>query len=90
MDASVDLEEIARLTEGYSGADLQALVYNAHLQIVHTSIDTSSKRSAQEEEKQIRYVTLGATGEQKTTRAEESAMQKRVFGLNFCLVWNAN
>jgi len=79
LDASVDLEEIARLTKGYSGADLQALVYNAHLQVVHASIDTSSKRSAQEEEEEIRYVTLGATGEQKTlTRAEESAMQKRL------------
>jgi peroxin-1 len=29
------LEEIARKTEGYSGADLQALVYNAHLEAIH-------------------------------------------------------
>ncbi|KAG9243916.1 P-loop containing nucleoside triphosphate hydrolase protein [Calycina marina] len=29
------LEEIARRAEGYSGADLQALVYNAHLEAIH-------------------------------------------------------
>lgn len=80
LGPSVDLEEIARLTEGYSGADLQSLVYNAHLQVVHTSIDaTSTRRSGEEEEKRIQYITLGATGQQKMlSRAEESAVQKRV------------
>src|SRR5579862_4209296 len=29
------LAEVARRTEGYSGADLQAVVYNAHLEAVH-------------------------------------------------------
>lgn len=76
---SVDFEEIAGLTEGYSGADLQSLVYNAHLQVVHASIDETSTRQSGQEEKRIRYVTLGATGEQNIlSRAEESAMQKRV------------
>ncbi|KIK98366.1 hypothetical protein PAXRUDRAFT_692364 [Paxillus rubicundulus Ve08.2h10] len=82
LGTSVDFEEIARLTDGYSGADLQALVYNAHLQVVHASIDTISvsSRSAQlNEESPIEYVTLGATGEQKTlSRPEESLIQKRL------------
>ncbi|MCJ1419023.1 Peroxisome biosynthesis protein pex1 [Xylographa parallela] len=30
-----DLSEISRRTEGYSGADLQAVVYNAHLEAIH-------------------------------------------------------
>ena len=30
-----DLTEIAQRTEGYSGADLQAVMYNAHLEAIH-------------------------------------------------------
>jgi peroxin-1 len=29
---------VARQTAGYSGADLQAVVYNAHLEVVHDQI----------------------------------------------------
>ena len=32
------LTEVARQTEGYSGADLQAVVYNAHLEAIHDII----------------------------------------------------
>ena len=30
-----NLTEVARRTEGYSGADLQAVIYNAHLEAIH-------------------------------------------------------
>lgn len=46
------LQEIARRTEGYSGADLQALVYNAHLEAIHDVLgdqdhtELGSKRNA--------------------------------------------
>ncbi|WVQ72931.1 hypothetical protein IAR50_002493 [Cryptococcus sp. DSM 104548] len=40
----VDLEEIVRRTEGYSGADLQALVYNAHLDVVHASFERGAEK----------------------------------------------
>ncbi|KAI8823778.1 P-loop containing nucleoside triphosphate hydrolase protein [Fimicolochytrium jonesii] len=36
---TVDLPSLARRTEGFSGADLQALVYNAQLEGVHGVID---------------------------------------------------
>ncbi|KAG2125764.1 P-loop containing nucleoside triphosphate hydrolase protein [Suillus clintonianus] len=39
LASSVDFDELAHITEGFSGADLQALVYNAHLEVVHAAID---------------------------------------------------
>ncbi|GMK53828.1 hypothetical protein CspeluHIS016_0104140 [Cutaneotrichosporon spelunceum] len=36
---SIDFEQLALDTEGFSGADLQALVYNAHLDVVHTVLN---------------------------------------------------
>ena len=38
LDPSVDLAEIATKTEKFSGADLQALVYNAQLAAVHDTL----------------------------------------------------
>lgn len=35
------LDEIARQTEGYSGADLQAVMYNAHLEAIHDLLGSS-------------------------------------------------
>ena len=32
---SISLSEVARRTVGYSGADLQAVIYNAHLEAIH-------------------------------------------------------
>ena len=37
----LDLATVAAATDGFSGADLQALVYNAHLEAVHEAIDAS-------------------------------------------------
>ena len=42
---SVDLAELANETEGFSGADLQALVYNAHLEVVHDTISAHASES---------------------------------------------
>ncbi|ORY27869.1 P-loop containing nucleoside triphosphate hydrolase protein [Naematelia encephala] len=49
LSPSVDLGAIATATEGFSGADLQAVIYNAHLAVVHASISVS----VQEEELKI-------------------------------------
>jgi peroxin-1 len=44
MDAEVvaRMDEIAARTEGFSGADLQAVVYNAHLEAVHDALGDHS------------------------------------------------
>lgn len=41
------LAEIARRTDGYSGADLQAVVYNAHLEAIHDMLGPTGESSAQ-------------------------------------------
>ncbi|KAI4210980.1 MAG: hypothetical protein LQ351_006207 [Letrouitia transgressa] len=38
------LQEVARRTEGFSGADLQALIYNAHLEAIHDVLGGTSGR----------------------------------------------
>ncbi|EPQ26414.1 uncharacterized protein PFL1_06062 [Pseudozyma flocculosa PF-1] len=42
LDPAVDLQRWAQRTEGYSGADLQALLYNAHLETIHDSINAAA------------------------------------------------
>jgi len=89
---SVDFDELARMTEGFSGADLQALVYNAHLEVVHAAIDeekaSNDGRSDTEigrgnvgaRQGKVKYVVLGAGKEAATgaSRADEAKVQQRV------------
>ncbi|KAI1787498.1 AAA-domain-containing protein [Ganoderma leucocontextum] len=84
---SVDLGELANATDGFSGADLQALVYNAHLEVVHDTIahhpaaDSSSKPNGvgSEDAEPIRYTALGSESQGRVlSRAEESAFQRRL------------
>ncbi|KAK4542104.1 hypothetical protein LTR36_007135 [Oleoguttula mirabilis] len=43
------LAEVAARTEGYSGADLQAVMYNAHLEAIHDLLGNASDAAAQED-----------------------------------------
>ncbi|KAJ3908233.1 P-loop containing nucleoside triphosphate hydrolase protein [Lentinula edodes] len=81
LAASVDLDEIAQATEGFSGADLQALIYNAHLEVVNAAIvsspsgkDTVSRLN----KRAIRYTTIGGHSKTIRSQAEESALQRKV------------
>ncbi|KZS99756.1 uncharacterized protein LAESUDRAFT_816859 [Laetiporus sulphureus 93-53] len=81
---------LARDTEGFSGADLQALVYNAHLEVIHDTISSHAingtangvnHTSAQDDSEPVEYTVLGMTDEEQArvlSRAEESAFQKRL------------
>jgi SpoVK/Ycf46/Vps4 family AAA+-type ATPase len=81
----VDLEAIAQATDGFTGADLQALVYNANLEAVHETIDrkpenTSKDGGVLDGEEKIQYVTFGPEGSEKKvlSAAEEAAIQRQV------------
>lgn len=90
----VDLESIARATNGFTGADLQALVYNANLEAVHETIDQKplndgsgggDKGSILDEDQKIRYISLGPEGSEKKvlSNAEEMAIQRQVRSLTY-------
>lgn len=81
---NIDWTYIAENTEGFSGADLQALVYNAHLEVVHTSIASDpildAKPSGAGDDEEVQYIALGGEkGKGAVSRAEESAIQRRVW-----------
>lgn len=72
MSPEVDLEDYLDETEGYSGADLQAVIYNAHLECIHSSIsadkakahgnggvDGKNDGAAPEEENEIEFISFG-------------------------------
>jgi peroxin-1 len=91
---SVDFDELARMTEGFSGADLQALVYNAHLEVVHAAIDAEkasndgrsdievgrSVGAEQSSKIPVKYVVLGAGKDEAkgASRADEAKVLQRV------------
>ncbi|KAL7278137.1 hypothetical protein ACG7TL_008108 [Trametes sanguinea] len=90
---SVDLAALAEETDGFSGADLQALMYNAHLEVVHDTISshvaTPSPKSngasaiaasSEDASEPVKYTVIGSKpGEGRVlSRAEESAFQRRL------------
>ena len=50
----VDLNKMAEETEGFSGADLKALVYNAQVDAVHSCIDECNLSTSQESPLEVR------------------------------------
>ncbi|KAJ3929049.1 MAG: P-loop containing nucleoside triphosphate hydrolase protein [Lentinula lateritia] len=81
LAASVDLDEIAQATEGFSGADLQALIYNAHLEVVNAAIVSSPSGKgtlSQPNKRAIRYTTIGGHSKTIRSKAEESTLQRKL------------
>jgi peroxin-1 len=90
MSPDVDFDYLADATEGFSGADLQALLYNAHLEVVHATLgevltsapssnggdDSSSNNN---DDIPIEYTSFGGSAQNAVkSRAEQMAMQRRV------------
>ncbi|KAI9267401.1 P-loop containing nucleoside triphosphate hydrolase protein [Sporodiniella umbellata] len=81
LAADVNLEDFAEKTEGYSGADLQGFLYNAHLEAIHGSIDIESFKEAQtkpsEKGGQNEFVMSGVNKIQLTS-AERGQISQRL------------
>ena len=83
FEPNVDLSELVEQTDGYSGADLQGLVYNAHLEAVHSSINVVSAEASStsiDMDRAVDFVThntdVGASA--VLSLAERNAQNKRV------------
>jgi peroxin-1 len=86
ISTDVDFDHIADATKGFSGADLQALLYNAHLEVVHatvgevsTSASSSSGTEDRGDDTPIEYLSFGGPPQNTVMpRAEQLAAQRRV------------
>lgn len=81
-EGNQSMREVARKTKGYSGADLQAVVYNAHLEAIHdilgpsenatTELDSNeAERQRKSKNTDFTYFRLGETD---TTHQQPSAI----------------
>jgi len=90
VSPDVDFDYLADATEGFSGADLQALLYNAHLEVVHASVGETlasapsssggdGGSSNNNDDVPIEYTSFGGPAQNTVkSRAEQMAMQRRV------------
>ncbi|KAI8084697.1 P-loop containing nucleoside triphosphate hydrolase protein [Halteromyces radiatus] len=93
LASEVDLKEYAKKTEGFSGADLQGFLYNAHLEAIHGTINIDSFKEQQKKEKEVTenneeingdFVMIGGhdgdSGKTKTplTLAEKGQISQRL------------
>ncbi|KAF2200000.1 AAA-domain-containing protein [Delitschia confertaspora ATCC 74209] len=58
-----NLREIARRTEGYSGADLQAIVYNAQLEAIHDALGDEDITAQPKKNSGVNSAAKGGEGE---------------------------
>jgi len=81
VSPTVNFDEIATRTGGFSGADLQALLYNAHLDVIHSSMSETPSISFGSviDDTPIKYTTIGRSSAQEAlSKAEETALQRRL------------
>ncbi|KAJ7209658.1 P-loop containing nucleoside triphosphate hydrolase protein, partial [Mycena pura] len=82
LSPTVQFDEIAAATDGFSGADLQALLYNAHLEVVHSSISSmpvEDRTSVRQEEVPVKYTIIGGPKNKVMSKADEMALQQRLW-----------
>lgn len=74
----IDLAEIARATDGYSGADLQALGYNAYLNAVHRRLkhdkEQENKLPEPQDAEKVEFFQL----DKELSLAEKSSLHEKI------------
>lgn len=81
LASNVDLKVYAEKTEGFSGADLQGFLYNAHLSAIHGTIDMNSFKQAQDTKsttKEKSDFVMNQTSKVPLTLAEKGQISQRV------------
>jgi peroxin-1 len=80
LASDVELADYAEKTEGFSGADLQGFLYNAHLEAIHGSIDIESFKEAQNKNEKKEQKSDFVSGARKVplTLAEKNQISSRV------------
>ncbi|KAG5370416.1 Peroxisome biosynthesis protein [Yarrowia sp. C11] len=76
LDEKVELEYVASRTDGFSGADLQAVMFNAYLEAIHEVVDVADDTAADVpalEDKRLEFfqTTLGASKKEPATGQNE-------------------
>ena len=80
LDADVNLDVWAQKTEGYSGADLQALMYNAQLEAINENLRAPEKRETTEAQDTINVAYLSIPPIDDSTAHTVSGAQKLALG----------
>lgn len=89
LSPDIDLEKWADRTEGFSGADLQALLYNAHLEAIHESINAATEEKEKDGKKEgngaadgsdgaLKFTTIGGAGKKTLSGAEKQALTRKL------------
>ncbi|KAL8740691.1 MAG: hypothetical protein Q9190_006631, partial [Brigantiaea leucoxantha] len=82
------LEEVAKRTDGYSGADLQAVIYNAHLEAIHDVLgdktDETTVGRAQKKKKQQQQRPDGEALPKKNSKTDRKDL------IQFCFSADAD
>lgn len=91
-ESQVDWKEWAEKTAGYSGADLQALVYNAHLEVIHEGLNVAeavdesthdgvngqnAQQAKDDQQAQLRFVELRGNDSKTSKDAAATTAQRR-------------
>ncbi|KAI9345328.1 P-loop containing nucleoside triphosphate hydrolase protein [Obelidium mucronatum] len=91
LSPSLDLKKYAKKCDGFTGADLQGLIYSAQLEAIHERIDenpaTVLSNSGPKRDGSVEFVFAQPEGaEASMTRAEKTKMKHRPYNRMFCKI----